>query len=1265
MESGTSLQQMSDNTLPPLQSLPSPPHHHRRHIRYATPENSAPPQFILEAASTSQRSSSNHHRTPRTINSSPPPSGVTSPSQVHQSFGSMPSPGTQDGEFGRAAQSHGAVPSPAIEGQDHDRMETDEENDGSEGSGSEGDTPEPESQGAENEVVPPPPTEDESMDTSPDNPPIDEPPPPEPPPQLHPEGTPNEAPSGSAGLIPVQVHVLLQTPEGGEVAQTIATEGLAPNASDEARVESAERELVEVEETARELRRTERAQAQRTRREAGEEAEGDEDSDDSSDDEEHPYWVNLKEDTSTPDERELQVIEESGDEVSALDHEHWEQLVHEPLDDPEYVPDDAGRLTWTVKGIHGTAENPNREKIMRSPPVKIGGYYWNIKYFPHGNDGTEQLSIYIECSPTPNEGDKPRSGEEDTSKAVPEINRDLTTAEDSNQGSSSNSGTSEPAAPSNSVDGTRTSAEQEMDIEATPTPPKKSEAKVRKSWGTAAQISCVLYNPQEPRVNVYQKGCHRYYSESPDWGWTRFHGPWDEIHKRQRFQRQALLRNDTLAFTAYIRTIKDDTKALWWHPPKDNPEWDSEAMTGIRALECQAYQSSAMIAAVSSWMHLKPIQQLIRNMEIPDPVWEACKRMRPGFEELQDLYDEGESTVPSQDHSVSLRGLVSILNFYCANVDSKMDVVKIWETLRRVLNFEASGLDNVKDGNDPSRESFKDILVLKQPDLLGKAEKDTEYQILPERTGRGPYSPDTEPHSVQESLDMAAHSGMTSLRIWQSFEGQRQEFPLRPAILHVELHRQSYVNEARKWQKLTHQIKIDENIVFNGLPYTLYGMIVHSGDLESNEYHSIIRPEGPKTRWIKYAGDNHDRKVSILTSKQAVEAHEGDNDSADSTAAVAYVVLYVRTEELPGVLCAPFKHESKGQTQVNGSKALTAPQEEEMMDSNDDQPDMPVLLYDADSFEGYGGRGMCDPWTLQNEGRFFKELSLPAATTISEVKEHANSGIFKIEKPEDNEIRLWPMNTFITDVGIRAFPSLLSYKAYCEETLDEMGQHSGGCRFWMKIAQKAAVPTPEASVPAPPSEADQAREREIRDAEIQAAMLAIQAADGMANEVSQSQGGESADVGDTEMAGAGSTPQDPERQRQRRQQQQQLLLQMQQAQQQQQQQLAAQQAQQRQREAERNAQQLKETYFLVKIFDPTTQNLWGKASAVVKSESKIVEAVKKLLHVDASEAWDCYHERGIEIDSRDCVRSHETFESKCGGVDGTIIIAQRRLAASE
>lgn len=104
---------------------------------------------------------------------------------------------------------------------------------------------------------------------------------------------------------------------------------------------------------------------------------------------------------------------------------------------------------------------------------------------------------------------------------------------------------------------------------------------------------------------AHQKSKHQYYNHNPDWGWTRFHGPWSDIHCRRRYQRKPLLENDTLAFTVYIQVVQDPTKSLWWHPSESRPSWDSMSLIGLRGLKCKEHHSSAVVAAVSTWMHLR------------------------------------------------------------------------------------------------------------------------------------------------------------------------------------------------------------------------------------------------------------------------------------------------------------------------------------------------------------------------------------------------------------------------------------------------------------------------------------------------------------------------------------------------------------------------------------------------------------------------------------------------------------------------------------
>ena len=220
----------------------------------------------------------------------------------------------------------------------------------------------------------------------------------------------------------------------------------------------------------------------------------------------------------------------------------------------------------------------------------------------------------------------------------------------------------------------------------------------------------------------------------------------------------------------------------------------------------------------------------------------------------------------------------------------------VWESIRRILNIET----NIKPGTDVEigfkRDICQEIVMLKQPDLFKDTQDDEAYVVKPRQQ---PLLEATyEPASVQEALDFSSMHPERAFKVWEPTKGQEKSRPA--SVMQIELHRQRFDSGEREWKKLTHKVKLDETVQCNGFEYTLYGMIVHRGGLDYNDYYSVLRPEGPGTPWIKYSGDGGSRPLEFLTMKQAVDAHEG-GDGTES-AAVAYVVMYVRSDRVSKVL---------------------------------------------------------------------------------------------------------------------------------------------------------------------------------------------------------------------------------------------------------------------------------------------------------------------------------------------------------------------------
>ena len=965
--------------------------------------------------------------------------------------------------------------------------------------------------------------------------------------------------------------------------------------------------------------------------------------------------------------------------------EYWENYTYEPLDDPEYLAGETGRIDWTVHGVNGTAEKPNKERVMRSPSVLIGGHYWNIKYYPRGNpnEGTEQLSVYIECSNLPYENEK---AEDSPTKNEPK-NTDEQRRSRSTQHSESHPASSHDEPPEVVDSMAVENHEAQVPVETgnlIPAPlwsSSKPSLNGTPSWEVAAQIGCVIFNPEEPRVNVSQKSSHRYCNENPDWGWTRFHGPWDEIHKRQRFKRQALLRNDTLSFTAYVRIVHDDTGALWWHPPKDKTEWNSMTRIGLKRLVHDASHSSALIAALSSWLYLTPIRRLISNIQIPDLFMQPRNRPKPMIDALQRLVHEAfDPSHAASSFKASLDEISAVMSWYGEDSSaSKLDVVATWETLRRILNCEASNVEKVAEAED----LFRDIWTLK---ISGtKLEKDLRSE------GTGTQETATaEPSSTQEAVASAFQT--RSQGICHTLYEHPQPGEQYPSILQVELHRQMYCVKTRRWKKLTHHIGIDETVIIHPsqfrvpMHYTLYGMIIHSGALEANDYCSVIRPAGPGTRWIKYAGGKDPKGVTRLTKKQALEAHEGRGQGTEGSAAVAYIVLYVRTDSLSKILKMSYQSE---ESIISVPLDMTGSAISMAVDLSEKERRVSCLVYSSDTFQGYTGQGILDPWdppTSAYRGpRPIVEHEFEASKTLADVEQYLTD--IRQQGGESMRFRLWLLDTKSRS-SVRGLPRF-ALALQAGKRLDELVPAYGGCRFWLQaVSADEAKDILQSETPPggpPPTSLSEPMEviegLPVSNPNHPDETLQGQARPNFNGEpphVSSRSSTQTPGTRGSQTAARPSTPREsrppdfspasPAHEFS----------------------ISEDIAMGESREGEphetaappalevsslswvSSSEQpprahIERVYILIKVFDCASQTLCGIGGLFAKREEKIGEVIRRFLSLDAKDKFDVYNERSLLLRDKDRVNLNGSFEGIDNSLflDGSVFIVQHRSPSSE
>ena len=712
-------------------------------------------------------------------------------------------------------------------------------------------------------------------------------------------------------------------------------------------------------------------------------------------------WHEIAEDRSEPDETELRSF---GDERSALDHAYFESKLVQSFEDPEYAVADTGRIEWTIDHFNGTRDNPNKELVMKSPVVSIGGFEWQIKFYPRGN-GSDQLGVYLECL---------NFVADDFVPAKPESRR-------SSRRKSCSSATQK------SPDASKIKPPP-VEYQSTPLP-MLDAAPIPRRPGVTADLVMVLYNPTEPRVYITKSCRHRYSENSTDWGWLRYHGPWFEIGHRVPGQRQALLRDDKLAFTAYIRTIDDATGSLWEHPNKDSNPWDCFNMTGIQGLSMDHITPACYVPAVASWLLLKPFREILYSVSPPDAFGERHAKQKPLLAAFQkvlfDLRLLKQRPPKSWRPPVSVKPVLQAMNeIGLVYIIPRCDVVETWNIMRRCLEKELS--------DTPQANAMKM--------LFGTPRDRATNKPITRLPIKGMYS-------VQNAINNCP-----------AFMAGED-----PVLLQVELERQHFETSTCTWKKLTRNINLDNHINLHERGYTLYGYIGHRGDLKSSNFCAVLRPNGPETAWFVFTDrrfnsvQETDRVLFRIPQSMAkdgsslfgyLDRHDGVDKypSVENTPVTAYTALYVRDDNVSALDASKespwdppnwirqnvlFKRELEShllKREIESSLpslVVELPGSVETATKEADKFEFHVRAINSDAFRDHIGSGMVDLQNLDQPKGHLLTFTVDGRASATDVRKQIASVRGDIQDPK--QIKFWPIVSIVADKWIAFNDSIVAH----------------------------------------------------------------------------------------------------------------------------------------------------------------------------------------------------------------------------------------------
>ncbi|KEF58147.1 uncharacterized protein A1O9_06071 [Exophiala aquamarina CBS 119918] len=685
-----------------------------------------------------------------------------------------------------------------------------------------------------------------------------------------------------------------------------------------------------------------------------------------------PDWVTWEDDLSTPTEEEMTQINARDFELSALDVPSVEKRIYQDVDDPDQRPVKKLRLSWVIKNLRGTRNKPNSSRVMISPPAEVDGNYWQIKFYPRGNK-CSSMSAYIRCSriaPEP-ESEAPDStfsfyeGTPDADLGNDAVPIQTFTVEAENRPASKATPSDAPESHDSQKQESSQGTSQGTDGQDVHPVPRESTTSADESkyiqpadeaWRVPAQLGVIMYNPEEPRTCTYMSSEHQFSRANDDWGWTNFHGPWKEIHRRQYAQRTPLLRNDTIAIDAYIRIFDDPSQALWWHPSETEPQWDSKTLAGYHPMGTPPLYHSPAVAGITAWLLLAPFRQVIQAIDAGQWRRNSQIRPRPLICQLQVVMFLMRWLRKDKDTYVDVNPVIESLK---EHGESFTDVVTFWEMFRRGIELELE--------EDP--ESMRMIAkIFDSPD--------GRFSVPP--------LPVEGVSDIQQGLDRVLEA--------KNFRGRLPDF------LSLPLAREKFDKKSREWKLLHDRVILNDEIMAventaegDRSSYTLYGFMVHVGERNSAKIYSVLRPNGPNTKWLAFE-DGDGNKIFSYTRKR-INEFEGLEGQAlkdfTSTRQTAYLAMYIRTsclpEYLPGAL-EPYRLPRWLASSLTWEyQDKHDPFVEEMVEENPDEVN--VELYSEEGV--YGREGLLDMFNIKKQSNhkgLYHCLTLPKSTTYQDLR---------------------------------------------------------------------------------------------------------------------------------------------------------------------------------------------------------------------------------------------------------------------------------------
>ncbi|CAK7891229.1 ubiquitin carboxyl-terminal hydrolase 15 [[Candida] anglica] len=437
-------------------------------------------------------------------------------------------------------------------------------------------------------------------------------------------------------------------------------------------------------------------------------------------------------------------------------------------------------------------------------------------------------------------------------------------------------------------------------------------------WYACAQFGLDIWNPNHPESHISSGSYHRFNRNETDWGFSNFldlkslYSP-SFLKQQSPHVTNAILENNKVNITAYVKVIDDTSTGVLWHSFLDYDSKESSGFVGLNNQGATCYLNSLLQSYYTTKNFRKLVYQIptethIKGKSVPLSLQRIFYQLQNSNEpvgtlELTKSFGWDSSDAFTQHDVQELNRILmdklesaikgtpiegELNNIFVGKMKSYIKCVNVPYESSRVEDFWDIQL-NVK-GFKTLEEAFKNYIEVEMLEGENKYQAGDEYGYQDAKKGV----------------------------VFESF----------PPVLHLQLKRFEYDF------MIDDLVKIDDNYEFpdsidlspyldEELPtsikqenwtYKLHGVLVHQGSISNGHYYALIKPGGTKNEWLRFDDD----KVWKVTPNQVFYENFGANECSPETlvkmqkseqneyimrrTTSAYMLVYYRESDLATVL---------------------------------------------------------------------------------------------------------------------------------------------------------------------------------------------------------------------------------------------------------------------------------------------------------------------------------------------------------------------------